>query len=77
MTIADYTERALVPEIDTTVASQSSYMKVFTSNVSFQDVCGELIGMVQVYPVQRPPFTSNLLRGAFRVSSIIQEMKIT
>ena len=34
-----------VPETDTTVASQSSYMKVFASSGSFQDVCGELIGV--------------------------------
>ena len=31
-----------VPEIDTTVACQSSYTKVFASGGSFQDVCGEL-----------------------------------
>ena len=47
----------------------------FASGGSFQDVCGELIGIGQNRPVQRPPF-SNLLWGAFRVSLIIQEMKI-
>ena len=60
MTIADYTERALVPEIDTTVASQSSYMKVFASGGSLQDMYGELIGVVQDRPVQSPSFISNL-----------------
>ena len=64
-----------VPEIDTTVACQSSYTKA--SGGSFQDVCGELIGMGQNRPVQRPPLSlSNLLWGAFRVSLIVQEMKI-
>ena len=43
-----------VPETDTTVASQSSYMKVFAYGGSFKDVCGELIGMGQNRPVQRP-----------------------
>ena len=33
----------------------SSYTKVFASCVSFQDVCGELFGMGQKRPVQRPP----------------------
>ena len=46
-----------VPEIDTTVACQSSYTKVFASGGSFQDVCGELIGMGQNRPVQRPPLS--------------------
>ena len=39
-----------VPEIDTTVACQSSY-----GGGSFQDVSGELIGVGQNRPVQRPP----------------------
>ena len=33
--------------MDTTVACQSSYTKVFTSSGSFQDVFGELIGVGQ------------------------------
>ena len=53
LTITDYTGRViatlqcaigLVFDIDTTVACQSSYMKVFASGGNFQDVCGELIG---------------------------------
>ena len=51
----------LVPKFDTTVACQSSYTKVFASDGSFQDVCGELIGVVLDRPVQSPPFISNLL----------------
>ena len=47
-----------VPDSDTTVASQSSFMKVRASGGSFQDVCGELIVVVQDRPVQIPPFTS-------------------
>ena len=47
----------MVPEIDTTVACQSSYTKVFTSGGSFQDVFGELIGVGQNCPVQRPPLS--------------------
>ena len=43
-----------VPEIDTSVACQSSYTKVFASGSSFQDVCGEFIGLSQNRPVQRP-----------------------
>ena len=66
---------APVPEIDTTVASQSSYTRVFASGGSFQDVCGELIGVGENRPVQRPPL-SYLLWGAFRIYLIIQEMKI-
>ena len=54
-----------VPETDTTVASQSSYTKVFASGGSFQDVCGELIGVGQDRPSQRPSLISNLLWGAF------------
>ena len=68
MTTTDYTERPLrsavgpVPEIDTTVASQTSCikdpkvfgsMKVPASRGSLQDVCGELIGVVL-----SPPFIS-------------------
>ena len=45
-----------VPETDTTVASQSCYSKVFASGGSFQDVCGELIGVDQDHPVQSPSF---------------------
>ena len=45
-----------VPEFDTIVASQSSYTKAFASGGSFQDVCGELIGVDQDHPVQSPPF---------------------
>ena len=55
-----------VPEIDTTVASQSSDTKVLASGGSFQDVCGELIEVVQDRPVQNPKLISNLLWGAFR-----------
>ena len=52
-----------VPEIDTNIASQTSYTKVFASGGSFLDVCGELIGVDQ-----SPPFISNanLLWKAFR-----------
>ena len=46
-----------VPEIDTTVACQSSYTQVFASGGSFPDVCGELIGVGQNRPVQRPPLS--------------------
>ena len=45
-----------VPEIDTTVASQSGYTKVLASGGSFQAICGQLIGVVQDRPVQSPPF---------------------
>ena len=57
-----------VPEIDTTVASQSGYTKVLASGGSFQAICGQLIGVVQDRPVQSPPFVSeaNLLWKAFR-----------
>ena len=55
-----------VPEIDTTVASQSSDTKVLASGGSFQDACGKLIGVVRDRPIQSPPFLSNLLWGAFR-----------
>ena len=54
--ISDYTERALrsaivpVSEIDITVASLSTYTKVLASGNSFQDVCGELIAVVQDRP---------------------------
>ena len=34
-----------------------SYTKVFASGGSFQDVCGELIGMGENRPVQRPPLS--------------------
>ena len=44
-----------VPETDATVASQSSYSKVFASGGSYQDVCGELVGVVQDRPAQSPP----------------------
>ena len=50
-----------VPEIDTTVASQSSDTKVLASGGSFQDAGGELIGVVQDRPVHSPPFIFNLL----------------
>ena len=46
-----------VPETDTTVASQSSYTKVLSRGGSCQDVCGELIGVGQNRPVQRPPLS--------------------
>ena len=55
--------------------SQSSRTKVFAS-CSFQDMCGELIGVVQDRPVQSPPFVCNRLWGAFRMHLIIQEIKI-
>ena len=51
-----------VPETDTTVASQSSYLKVFAGSGSFQDVGGELIGVGQTTLFS---FISNLLWGAF------------
>ena len=54
----------LVSKVDTTVESQPSYTKVFASDGSFQDVCGELIGVVLDRPVQSPPFISNLLWGS-------------
>ena len=65
-----------VPEIDTIVASQYSYMNVIVSGGSFQDVCGELIGVVQDHPVQSPLFIPNHRLGVFWISMIIQEMKI-
>ena len=65
-----------VLEIDTTVACQSSYAKVFASGGSFQDVCGELIGVGQNRPVQRLPFSLIFFWGAFRMSLIIKDMKI-
>ena len=37
-----------VLEIDTTVASQSSYMKVLASGGSFQGVFGKLIGWFRI-----------------------------
>ena len=46
-----------VPEIDTTVACQSRYTMVFASGGSFQDVYGELIGVGQIRPIQRPPLS--------------------
>ena len=45
-----------VPVTDTTVACQSSYTKVFASGGS-QDVRGELTGVGQTRPVQRPPLS--------------------
>ena len=47
--------------MDTAVAGQTSCTKVFASGGSFQDVCGELIGVVQGHSVQNTPFISNLL----------------
>ena len=44
-----------VPEIDTAVAHQSSYMKVFANGGSLQDVYSKLIGVGENRPVQRPP----------------------
>ena len=40
----------LIPEIDTTTASQSSYTEVHTSGGSFQEVCGKLIRVVLDHP---------------------------
>ena len=58
MTITDYTDRVTaVPETDTAIASQSSLTKVIASSDNFKDVCGELIGMGQNRPVQRPPLS--------------------
>ena len=51
-------------KFDTSVACQSRYTKVFDSGGSFQNACGELIGVVQPRPVQRPPL-SNLLWAVF------------
>ena len=56
MTITDYTEWA--------IACQSSYTKVFASGGSFQDVCGEFIGVGQNRSFQRSPFLSTLLWGS-------------
>ena len=53
----------------------SSDTKVFASGGSFQDVCGELIGVGQNRPF-RDLLNSNLLWRAFWEFSIIQEMKI-
>ena len=67
MTITEFSDGPLrpavvpVPEIDTTVACQSSYTKVFASGGSFQDVCGELIGVDQDRSVQRPPLSLSLI----------------
>ena len=47
-----------VPETDAIVAGQSRYTKVLASGSSFQDVSGELIGVVQDRPFQSPPFIS-------------------
>ena len=66
----------MVPEIDTTVVSQSSYMKVFTSGGSFQYICVVSWSGWFRTTLFRPPFISNLLWGAFRIAMIIQEMKI-
>ena len=49
-----------VPETDATVASQSSYTKVFASSGSFQNMCVEMIGLGQNRPVQIPPLPLTL-----------------
>ena len=54
-----------VRETDTTVASQSSYTKVFASGGSFQDVCDELIGVGQNCPVERPPLSLTFCEERF------------
>ena len=54
-----------VPEIDTIVACQSSYTKVFARGGSFQDVCGELVGVGQIRPVQRRPLSLTFCREHF------------
>ena len=54
-----------MPEIDTTVASQSIYTKALASGDNFREVCGEVIVMGQDRPIQSPPLISNLLWGAF------------
>ena len=61
---------------DTTFACQSSYIKVFASGDSFQDVCGELTGVIQGHPVHSPPFIPHLQWRAFWMSLITQEMEI-
>ena len=64
MTITDCTDRAIaisggpVPEIDTTIPSQSGYAKVLPSGGGFQDECGELIAVVQDCLAQSPPYIS-------------------
>ena len=64
-----------VPEIDTTVGSQSNYTKALAGGGSFQDVCGELTRVVQDRLVHSPPFIFNFLWGALWISMIIQEIK--
>ena len=64
-----------VPEIDTTVACQSSYTKVFASGGSFQDVCGELIGVSQNRPVQRPPLSLTFCGERFGPSWLSKKWK--
>ena len=68
VTIAEYTERAIEISSRTGCWNWHHCCMVFAGGGSFQDVCGELIGMGQNRP--------NLLWGAFRISLIIQEMKI-
>ena len=52
--ISNCTTTSFWNEIDTTVACQSSYTKVFASDGNFHDVCGKLIGVGQNRPLQRP-----------------------
>ena len=64
-----------VPEIDTTVVCQSSYTKVFASGGSFQDVCGELIRVSQICPVQRPALSLTFCRERFGCPCLCKKWK--
>ena len=64
-----------VPEIDTSVACQSSYTKVFASGSSFQDVCGEFIGLSQNRPVQRPSLSLTFNGGRFGCPWLFKKWK--
>ena len=46
-----------IPETDTAVAFQSSYTKVLAGGFSFQDVCGELVGVGQSRSVKILPLS--------------------
>ena len=66
-----------VPETDSTVASQSSYTKVFASDGSFLDVCGELIGVGQNRPAHRSPLSLTFCGERFATFSVILPCTVT
>ena len=51
-----------------------SYM-VFASGGSFQDVCGELIGLGKIRPVQRPLLSRTICGERFRCPSLSKKRK--